>query len=110
MDLGPIDKRPEALLAMLEKLLAGGHPATFTYFGHSAAILPLDRLRAGQPLFVEGQDAFVTLSIEMYESLMETLDVLSDPGAVASIKEADASTEEDLSLEEMRRLLAERDE
>ena len=58
-----------------------------------------------------GEPAAILLAYEDYESLAETLAVLSDPEAVAAIREAEAEIgrgEPGLSSEEMDRLLAAR--
>ncbi|WP_074474981.1 hypothetical protein [Micromonospora carbonacea] len=111
MDLGPIDERPQDLIRRLEKILAGGHSAVFSVYGHPAAAVPLETLARGQAVFIEAEQGdFVALPLNFYESLIETLHVMDDADAMAQVREARAETGEDLSIEEVRRLLAERDE
>lgn len=57
-----------------------------------------------------GRPEAVLLSVEDLESLEETLDILSTPGAVEEIRvaEADIARGEPIDADEVRRLLAER--
>ena len=58
-----------------------------------------------------GEPTAILLAYQDYESLIETLAVLSDPDTVAAIREAEAEIERDepgMSSEEMSRLLAAR--
>nr|BFE67219.1 hypothetical protein GCM10020092_005200 [Actinoplanes digitatis] len=91
--------------------MAGGNAATFSVYGHPVIAVPVEALRAGRQIFVEvdGIEA-VVLTRELYESIAETLDVLDDPDAMASLRDAKAATGDDLTLEEVRRLVAERDQ
>lgn len=49
-----------------------------------------------------GRPAAVLLSVEDYDSLIETLDVLSDPEAMAAIKAYRDNPEDVISAEQMR--------
>ena len=55
-----------------------------------------------------GKPIVVMLSIDDYESLMETLDILADPKAMAGLKagEADAKKGKTRSWEEVKRSIA----
>jgi antitoxin YefM len=57
-----------------------------------------------------GRPAAVLISIEEYESLEETVEILSDPEAMAALEEGLAELErgDTVSLEEVRRELAAR--
>jgi prevent-host-death family protein len=57
-----------------------------------------------------GSPVAVILAVEDYESLMETLEILSDPTAVAEIRDAEARMNEDEAFgeEDIRATLAAR--
>jgi hypothetical protein len=112
MDLGPIEERsPNDLLAVLEKALAGGRAVTLSVFGHRAVVIPTDALRYGKIVTVEvAGDEIVVLPMEAYSSILETLDVIGDPEIMASLREARAQAGDDLDLDEVRRVVAKREE
>jgi prevent-host-death family protein len=76
----------------------------------SELVAEVERTHARITITKHGHPAAVLLSPEDLASLEETLEILSDPGALADIRESEThmARDEYTSGEEMGRLLAER--